>query len=81
VSYIKGLSLNLFNNLQKIPITSRYAMISRRPPRKPDLFVVMLLVVAFGLSATVAYQVNLYYNNNDLSLARQAQNLLPAAGG
>jgi hypothetical protein len=41
----------------------------------------MLLVVAVGLSATVAYQVNLYYNNNDLAIARQAQNILPAAGG
>jgi len=56
-------------------------MISRRPPRKPDFFVILLLVVAIGLSATIAYQVNLYYNNNDLSIVRNAQNIPPALGG
>ena len=56
-------------------------MIFRRPTRKPDLFIVLLLVVAVGVSATVAYQINLYHNNSDLSLVRQAQYLTPAVGG
>ena len=56
-------------------------MISRRPSRKPDFFVVMLLAVAVGLSATIAYQVNLYYDNGELSLTRQAQNLPSTVGG
>jgi hypothetical protein len=56
-------------------------MIFRRPSRKPDFFVVLLLVVAVGLSATVVYQANLYFNNSDLSMARQAHNFPPAVGG
>jgi hypothetical protein len=52
-------------------------MLSSRPPRKPDLFVVLLLVVAAGMSATLAYQVNLYYNNDDLALASQTQDAPP----
>ena len=48
-------------------------MLSSRPPRKPDIFVVLLLVVATGMSATLAYQINLYYNNSDLALASQVQ--------
>ena len=56
-------------------------MISKRPSRKPDFFVVLLLVVAVGVTATVAYQANLYLNNADLSVAKQAQNLLPSVGG
>ena len=49
-------------------------MLSRRPKRKPDLFVVLLLVIATGMTATLAYQVNLYYNNSDLTLASRAAN-------
>jgi len=56
-------------------------MISRRPSRKPDLFAVLMLAVALGVSATVAYQVNVYHNGDDLSLARHAQSLNPASGG
>ena len=56
-------------------------MISKRPSYKPDFFVVLLLVVAVGLTATISYQANLYFNNSDLSVARHAQNILPAVGG
>jgi hypothetical protein len=56
-------------------------MISKRPSHKPDFFVVLLLVVAVGLSATIAYQANLYFNNSDLSVARHAQNIFPSVGG
>jgi hypothetical protein len=48
-------------------------MLSSRPPRKPDLFVVFLLVIAVGMSVTLAYQVNLYYNHGDLALASQVR--------
>jgi hypothetical protein len=56
-------------------------MISKRPPRKPDLFVILLLLVAIGLSATLTYQINLYFNDGDLSIARQARALPPDMGG
>ncbi len=56
-------------------------MISKRPSHKPDFFVVLLLVVALGLTATISYQANLYYNDSYLSAARQAQNTPPAVGG
>jgi hypothetical protein len=56
-------------------------MISRRPPRKPDPLVILLLVVALGLSATVAYQINVYYNSNQLAIARSVQHAAPGFGG
>ncbi len=56
-------------------------MISSRPPRKPDLFVVMLMAVVIGMSATLAYQVNLYFNDGELSLTRHAQYLPPSIDG
>jgi hypothetical protein len=56
-------------------------MISRPPPRKPDFFVMLLLTVAIGMSATVAYQVNIYFYNSDMALARQAQTAPPSVGG
>jgi len=56
-------------------------MISKRPSYKPDFFVVLLLVVAVGLTATISYQANLYFNNSDLSMARHAQNIFPDVGG
>ncbi|MBN2885182.1 MAG: hypothetical protein JXM75_00545 [Chromatiaceae bacterium] len=43
---------------------------SRR--RKPDLFSILLIVVALGMSVTLAYQVSLYHGFGDLPLARQA---------
>lgn len=56
-------------------------MISKRPSHKPDFFAVLLLVVAVGLTATISYQVNLYFNDSDLSVARQAQYVPPAVDG
>jgi len=53
----------------------------KRPSRKPDFFVVLLLSVAVGLSATIAYQANLYLNSDDLSVARQAHSVSSSVGG
>lgn len=44
--------------------------------RKPDLFSVLLIVVALGMSATLAYQVNVYYGGDQVPIAKQT----PAAG-
>lgn len=56
-------------------------MISNRPPRKPDLLIVMLMMVAIGMTGTLAYQINLYFNDDGISLTRQAQNVPPTPGG
>jgi len=56
-------------------------MISRRPPRKPDLFSILLIVVTLGMSVTLAYQIDLYYNSGNLSVAEQARNTSPQFGG
>jgi hypothetical protein len=42
---------------------------------------ILFLVVAIGVSATIAYQVNLYYDSAGLSTARSAQNVPPLVGG
>jgi hypothetical protein len=47
-------------------------MNSKRCRRKPDLFSVLILVVALGVSVTVAYQVNVYYGGHPVPIARQA---------
>lgn len=48
-------------------------MISRRPPHKLDIFVVLIFFVAVGVSASIAYQVDLYYNQGGLAVAEQPQ--------
>ncbi len=56
-------------------------MISSRPPKKPDLFNVLMLVVALGMTATLAFQAKLYFDQDSVSVNRQAQNLQPTSGG
>jgi len=51
-------------------------MISKRCRRKPDLFSVLLLLVALGMSVTLAYQINVYYGAEQVPIAKQA----PTAG-
>ena len=41
--------------------------------RKPDLFSLLLIVVAIGMSVTLAYQINVYYGADSVPIARQAQ--------
>jgi hypothetical protein len=48
-------------------------MRTRRAHRKPDLFSVLLVVVTLGMSVTIAYQVNIYMNAGELSIAKQEQ--------
>lgn len=45
--------------------------------RKPDLFSLVVTIVAIAMSATIAYQVNVYYGAQSVPIAKQA----PASGG
>lgn len=47
-------------------------MTPKRCRRKPDLFSVLLIVVALGMSATLAYQVNVFYGGDQIPIAKQA---------
>jgi len=47
-------------------------MLTNRPPRKPDLFIVLVLIITMGMSVTLAYQYNLYHDKADMALAEQA---------
>ena len=57
------------------------AMMSNRPNQKPDIFMALVLFVLVGVSATIAYQVSIYYDQFQLTLARQAPSQPPATGG
>lgn len=47
-------------------------MNSKHCRRKPDLFSALLIVVALGMTATLAYQVNVYYGGDQVPIAKQA---------
>jgi len=47
-------------------------MIFKRCRRKPDLFSLMLILVALGMSVTLAYQINLYYGQDQVPMAKRA---------
>jgi len=55
-------------------------MLQYRSRRRPDLFSVLLAVVAIGLSLTVGYQINLYYGDQDPPVAKQAP-VIPGIDG
>jgi len=48
-------------------------MISKRGRHKPDLFSLLLILVALGMSATLAYQVNVYFGADQVPIAKQTQ--------
>ena len=54
-------------------------MTYKRSRRKPDLFSVLLIVVVLGMSATVAYQINVYFGGSAVPIAKQAPQ--PGVGG
>ena len=56
-------------------------MMFNRPNQKPDIFMALVLFVLVGVSATIAYQVSIYYDQFQLTLARQAPSQPPATGG
>jgi hypothetical protein len=47
-------------------------MISKRCRHKPDLFSVLLILLALGMSVTLAYQINVYYGADQVPIAKQA---------
>jgi hypothetical protein len=46
-------------------------MTYKRSRRKPDLFSLVLIVVALGMFVTVAYQINVYYGGDAVPIAKQ----------
>jgi hypothetical protein len=56
------------------------SMTYKRSRRKPDLFSILLICVALGLSVTIAYQINVYYGGNAVPIAKQSP-AVPGAGG
>lgn len=55
-------------------------MISNRYRRKPDLFSLLLILVALGMSGTLAYQINVYYGADQVPIAKQAPTVGIAGG-
>jgi hypothetical protein len=43
----------------------------KRSRQKPDLFSVLLVAVALGMSVTLAYQINVYYGVSAVPIATQ----------
>ncbi len=52
----------------------------KRNRRKPDLFSMLLIAVALGMSVTLAYQINVYYGVSAIPIAKDAPPL-PRPGG
>jgi len=46
-------------------------MSQKRLHRKPDLFSIVVILVALGMTATLAYQVNVYYGADQVPIAEQ----------
>lgn len=44
----------------------------QRRYRKPDLFSVVVILVALGMTVTLAYQVNVYYGADQIPIAEQS---------
>jgi hypothetical protein len=49
-------------------------MFPKHRPNKPDPFIVLILIVVVGVSATIAYQLHVYDINHFLNV-RSAQNV------
>jgi hypothetical protein len=52
----------------------------KRYRRKTDPFAVLLIVVALGMSATLAYQIHVYYGATPVPIAKQAPQRGPFGG-
>ena len=48
--------------------------------RKPDLFSILVLVVALGMTVTLAYQVNVYYGSDQVPIAEQISSTRAVGG-
>ncbi len=52
----------------------------KRSRQKPDLFSALLIAVALGMSATLGYQINVYYGVSAVPIATQTP-AAPRPGG
>lgn len=43
----------------------------KRRRQKPDLFSVVVILVVLGVTATLAYQINVYYGADPVPIAEQ----------
>lgn len=55
-------------------------MISKRCRRKRDPFTLVLILVALGMSVTLAYQLNVYHGADRIPMAEQVPSA-PIVGG
>jgi hypothetical protein len=62
---------------QRFEVIAGTSMTHKHHRREPDLFSLLLIVVALGMSATLAYQINVYYGADTVSIAKQT----PSPGG
>jgi hypothetical protein len=55
-------------------------MSSKRNRHKPDLFSVLLVALALGMSVTLSYQISVYYGANAVPIATSSP-AGPRSGG
>lgn len=55
-------------------------MTYKRRHRKPDLFSLVLVSAALGMSVALAYQINVYYGGDAVPIAKQGP-AISAVGG
>lgn len=52
-----------------LELTANISMSLKRSRHKPDLFSVLLVALALGMSVTLAYQVSVYYGASAVPIA------------
>lgn len=57
-------------HLERLELTASTSMSFKRNRRKPDLFSVLLIALALGMSITLAYQINVYYGASAVPIAK-----------
>ena len=60
--------------------TAGTSMSAKHYRRKPDLFSILVLAVALGMTVTLAYQVNVYYGADQVPIAEQISSTRAVGG-
>jgi len=55
-------------------------MFQERKRRRPDPFSVLLILVTLGMSATLAYQISVYYGVDQIPIAKRTPTLSSVGG-